>query len=328
MRELVASFDLQLKKAIEIGENASISPISKNFNNIIICGLGGSGIGGKILQDYLRDKINIPLIVNNEYDIPAFVDKNTLAIVSSYSGNTEETLSALNQLLTKDAHVVCITSGGKLKEIATEKNLSIIEIPGGMPPRACLGYSFVQYFYYFKAFGIISEEIITELKNALSYLKTNTLSIEQEALEIAHKIHTKIPVVYSSKKYEGVAIRFRQQINENSKGLAWHNVIPEMNHNEIVGWTAKNNNLVNIYFYDDEDHPQNIIRMDYTSEVANPLVAELVKIKVKGNSLLEKMMYLIHLGDWISVQIAEQKQIDPVEVDVITRLKEKLSSVE
>lgn len=328
MRELVANFPQQLEEAYQIGQSTTLNITPRKFDNVIICGLGGSGIGGKIFSDYLRNQLSIPVIVNNEYDIPAFVSENTLAIVASYSGNTEETLSSINYLFEAKATIACITSGGEVKAIAESKNLPKIEIPGGMPPRACLGYSLVQFFFLFHAYGLITDQALEEIKNCASYLKQNTASIEKEALKVANQIGTKIPVIYCTKRYEGVAIRFRQQINENSKGLAWHHIIPEMNHNELVGWTSKNEDLVNVMFHDDEDLERNKVRMEFTKNVTAPFVSSQIDIHTQGSNLLEKFMYLIHLGDWVSVQIAEQKNIDPVEVNIITQLKNQLSSFE
>ena len=137
----------------------------------------------------------------------------------------------------------------------------------------------------------------------------------------------KIPVIYADANYEGIAVRFRQQINENSKMLCWHHVIPEMNHNELVGWTTKNDDLAVVIFRNDDDYFRTQKRMEVNKTVFEKYTSTIIEIYSKGNSQLEKAMYLLHLGDWVSYLIAEKKGIDVVEVDVITHLKNELAKI-
>ena len=155
MDELISGFTAQLKRAMEIGENAKIGKNKFPIRNIVVSGLGGSGIGGTILSNVLRDDIAVPIIVNKEYQIPAFVNENSLVIISSYSGNTEETLSALMQAFKKDAQIVCITSGGLVQEYAETNDIDYINIDGGSPPRAAFGQSFVQLLYIMFHLGLL-----------------------------------------------------------------------------------------------------------------------------------------------------------------------------
>ena len=144
MKQLVADFPVQLQEALVIGQNYKFLTAKKEFNNVVLTGLGGSGIGGSIVQNYVFDKLKIPFVVNKDYFLPSFVGAKSLVIVSSYSGNTEETIAAMQQALKAKATVVCITSGGKIAEIARKKKLDCILLPAGMPPRACLGYSLTE----------------------------------------------------------------------------------------------------------------------------------------------------------------------------------------
>src|ERR1044071_114002 len=143
MKKLIENFPNQLREAIEIANAAKLSP-KNNIQNIIVTGLGGYGIGGTILTELVSDYCKVPVLINKDYFLPAFTGPNTLVIVSSYSGNTEETLNAMQQALDKKAQIVCVTAGGTVEEIAKQNHLDVIKIPGGNPPRSCIGYSLVQ----------------------------------------------------------------------------------------------------------------------------------------------------------------------------------------
>ena len=147
MKSLIQNFSKQLTEAIAIGNHAKLTKSDNNITNILICGLGGSGIGGSILSELVVNKAMVPINVTKGYFIPAYVNKNTLVIICSYSGNTEETINCMNLAIAKNAKIACVTSGGKIAEIAKTKNLDCIIVPGDMPPRACLGYSLTQLFF-------------------------------------------------------------------------------------------------------------------------------------------------------------------------------------
>ncbi len=325
MDDLISGFTSQLKRAMEIGESAKIGKNKFPIRNIVISGLGGSGIGGTILSNVLRDDVAMPIIVNKEYQIPAFVNENTLVIISSYSGNTEETLSALMQAFKKEAQIVCITSGGLIQEYAETNDIDFVNIDGGSPPRAAFGQSFVQLLYIMYHLGILEDGFKQYLQDAIALLDTEEDEIKIQAKEIAQKLNNKIPVIYSDAKFEGVSIRFRQQINENSKMLCWHHVVPEMNHNELVGWRERNENIAVVFIRNNKDFERNQERMEFTKEVVRQYVSDIIEIYSKGDSDLVRSMYLIHLTDWISFYLAELRGVDAVEVDVIGRLKSKLA---
>lgn len=325
MDELISGFTAQLKRAMEIGENAKLGKNKFPIRNIVISGLGGSGIGGTILSNVLRDDLAVPVIVNKEYHIPAFVNENTLVIISSYSGNTEETLSALMQAFKKGAQIVCITSGGLIQEYAETNDIDFVNIDGGSPPRAAFGQSFVQLLYILFHLGLLEDGFKQYLKDAIALLDAEEEEIKAQAKEIAAKLNNKIPVIYSDAKFEGVSIRFRQQINENSKMLCWHHVVPEMNHNELVGWRERNENIAVVFIRNNKDFERNQERMEFTKEVVRQFASDIVEIYSKGDYDLVRSLYLIHLTDWVSYYLAELKGVDAVEVDIIGRLKSKLA---
>ncbi len=325
MDELILGFTAQLKRAIEIGESAKIGKNKFPIRNIVISGLGGSGIGGTILNNVLKDDIAVPIIVNKEYQIPAFVNENSLVIISSYSGNTEETLSALMQAFKKNAQIVCICSGGLIQEYADTNDIDYILIDGGSPPRAAFGQSFVQLLYILFHLGLLENGYKAYLQDAISLLEVDSANIQAHAREIAEKLNGKIPVIYADAKFEGVAIRFRQQLNENAKILCWHHVVPEMNHNELVGWRERNQNLAVIFLRNNNDFERNQERMEFTKSVVSDYCDTVIEIYSKGEYDLVRSLYLIHLTDWISNALADVKGVDAVEINVINKLKNKLA---
>ena len=219
MNDYINDFTNHLREAMEIGNASKLNKSNKKFSNILICGLGGSGIGGTIVNDIVSPISNIPILATKDYSIPNFVDENTLVIASSYSGNTEETIYALEKCQKRNAEICIITSGGKLKNIAEENNYNHIVIPGGQPPRAMFGYAFTELFFVLNHYGIIDDSFQSDFEKSISLLDSEKESIQKEAMELAKKMYQKTPVIYVANGFEGVAIRFRQQINENSKML-------------------------------------------------------------------------------------------------------------
>jgi glucose/mannose-6-phosphate isomerase len=328
MIKLVERYPDQLKEALEIGENATIKAHDKEINKIYLAGLGGSGIGGNFVSEFVRDECKVPFLIGKGYSTPAYLDENTLAIVSSYSGNTEETLTAFDSILASGAKIVIISSGGKLIAKAKELGLDYIAVPDDWPsPRACLGYSFVQQLFILNKLGLIGRSQIEQIKSSINLLKFDQDDIKEKAASIAKKLHNKIPIIYTTDRMEAVAVRFRQQINENSKMLCWHHVIPEMNHNELVGWTDKNEDLAVIYFRNKDDYKRNAIRMDINKEIISKYTSTIIEVYSKGSSLVERAMYFVHLGDFISCYLADLHGVDPIEVNVINYLKGELAKV-
>ena len=327
MKDLIANFPLQLTEAIHIGVKAKLSASKRKISNILMSGLGGSGIGGTIVSELVAGEANVPITVSKGYFIPKFVNENTLVIISSYSGNTEETLSCLDQALKRKAKITCISSGGKVGEIALKRKLDLVPIPGGMPPRACLGYSLTQLFFILGFHKIIGSKFKAQLKSAVELIGSEKQNIISEARLVAEKLQGKTPMIYATTYFEGVAIRLRQQLNENAKILCGHHVIPEMNHNELVGWASGSDRISVILFRDKDEFVRNSARIEINKEVIGKYTPHITDIWSKGKSQIEKAIYFIHLGDWISLFLAEIKGVDAVEVKVIDMLKSKLSKV-
>ncbi len=327
MKKLVLDFPIQLHEALIIGKNYRFIAQAKEFNNVVVTGLGGSGIGGSIVQNYVFDKLKIPFIVNKDYFLPSFVNRKSLVIVCSYSGNTEETLAAMRQAIKQRATVVCVTSGGAVAELANQKHLDCILVPAGMPPRACLGYSLVQLLYILSHFSLIGNGFEREIKRAIKQMKDGENDTQKKALAVAKKVYGKLPIIYSSSSFEGIAVRFRQQLNENSKLLSWHGAIPEMNHNELVGWRDDAQDKAVIILRNVNDYERVQTRMEINKKVFRKHTSTIVEIYSEGKSYWEEAFYLIHLTDWVSVMLAELRGVDATEVKVIDFLKKSLSKV-
>lgn len=325
MKTLVKNFSKQLTEAIAIGGKAKLTPSKNKITNVLICGLGGSGIGGSIVSELVFENANVPINICKGYFLPEYINKNTLVIISSYSGNTEETLNCMMQAFQRSAKIVAITSGGKVEETTKAMKADCIVVPGGMPPRSCLGYSLTQLFFILGFNKIISTEYKAELKAAIKLIDKEEKNIIKEATSIAKKLVGKMPVIYATTHNEGIAIRFRQQLNENAKILCWHHIIPEMNHNELVGWTEKNNNLSVVFFIDENEYSQNVKRIEINKSIIKKYTDNITEIHSKGKSKIEKAIYFIHLGDWVSVILGELRKVDLMEVNVINHLKSKLS---
>lgn len=320
----IESFTNLLEEGLEIGRRFEFNTTQAPVKNIVLAGLGGSGIGAEIVLNYLERNIHIPLVLSKDYFLPGFVNEETLVIVCSYSGNTEEALYVLDEAISKKATVVCITSGGRMQELSAENNIDCILLPGGIPPRACIGCSFSQILFVLKQFGLIDNSFEAEISNAVTLLSAELDTIKKEAKALAEKLLHKLPVIYSDQRIAGVATRWRQQFNENSKVLGWERPFPEMNHNELVGWRDQAAGLGVIFLHTGSELDRVTRRFEINRSVICSFTDTVCDIVAQGDSFLEKAIYLILLGDWASWYLAELRGVDAVEVNVIDYLKSAL----
>lgn len=328
MDKMIARFPAQLEEALDIAGNISLKKHTSPLRSVLISGLGGSGIGGNYVQDLVRTECKLPIIVNKGYAAPAWVNKHTLAICSSYSGNTEETLATFQQLLGSGAKIVCIASGGKLIELAKQHGLDYVQVPGGWSsPRACLGYSIVAQLGVLRAAKLIGSRIFRQIGAAQKLLVKDQADIRKRAEKLAGFLAEKTPILYIADHLESVAMRWRQQINENAKMLCWHHVIPEMNHNELVGWRNNRPDVAVVWLRNRDDFSRTAVRMSINKEIVEHLTNTSIELWSKGKSLPEKALYLTHLGDWMSYYLALARDVDPVEIKVIDYLKGELAKV-
>lgn len=335
MLDLLLGFPTQCRHAFRIGEAFSIPKSHGAVDNIVFSGLGGSAIGADLIRSYVSDEIKIPIFVNRDYLLPNFVGKDTLFFACSYSGDTEETLSSYEEAKKRGAKIIALASGGKL-EVATKKDkIPFISIPKGYPPRTALGYSFFPPLVVLSKFGFIrnkervAEEAISDLENLRdSVLNPNIKIGKNYAKCLALDLKDKYIIVYAANRYiDSVVTRWRGQLAENSKTLASSHVLPEMNHNEIVGWENPKRLLKDflvLILRDNSEHPRVARRIDITKSIIKKK-SKVIEINSKGRNLLSRMFYLIYLGDFVSFYLAMLNGIDPTPVDTVTYLKRRLS---
>jgi glucose/mannose-6-phosphate isomerase len=326
MLNLIQDLPSHIQEASAIFKDSNISKLN-GINNLIITGLGGSGIGGTIASEIASSSCSIPILVNNSYHLPAFVNERTLVIACSYSGNTEETLMCFGQAQEMGAQISVITSGGILLDKAKESGLDHVIIPGGNPPRSMLGYSLSVLLLMFDAYGIVSIDAEQKLLSAARLLENEQDSIKLNAKELASKTKNNIPVTYACAGFSGVATRWRQQFNENAKLPGWNAEVPEMNHNELVGWTGGSDAYVVYFLRSTDDFWRNQKRIEIVSEIIRKQVPQVYDIWTQGTSLIEQVFYLIHLGDWISYYLSEERGVDIVDIKDINYLKSELSKI-
>ena len=335
MFDVLINFHNQIKDALEVSGKYDLSKFDKSgLQNIIITGLGGSAIGGDLIRSYTNYEIKYPVSVNRNYTLPAFANKNTLVIVCSYSGNTEETVSVYKEALIKKCRIICLTSGGTVEKMAKANKNLYIKLPGGLQPRCALGYSFFSLITIFIKLGFISERS-REIGNIIKLIEKSSavysnLKIEKNsAIKIATAIKGKLPIIYSSTDtLDVVNLRWRGQFSENAKILAYGNFYPEMNHNELVGWNLNKEILkktVVIFLKDKDDNERIKLRMKITKDIIKNYCDNMLFLESNANSKLERIFDLIYLGDWVSYYLAILNNTDPTPVEAIEKLKVKLN---
>lgn len=325
MRELIEGLPRQIEEAYQNALIFKPSGASAPINNVVICGMGGSGIGGTIVAELLQDECMVPVAVVNDYALPAFVNASTLVIASSYSGNTEETYAALQDAIAKNAQVACITSGGIIGELARQKGFDCITIPGGNPPRSQFGFSAISQLRIFTAYGLIAADRFERLASLGKFLSDRQEAHRARAKELVATLADRIVILYAAQNNSGVAVRWRQQINENAKRLCWHHVYPEMNHNELVGWEGGDSRFGIIVLRSEDDHERSRLRMEITEDMLRSKGALLEFVDAIGHTREERCFDLIQQGDWLSLLLAEHYGVDPVAIVPIVHLKSELS---
>ncbi|MEW6100683.1 MAG: bifunctional phosphoglucose/phosphomannose isomerase [Candidatus Omnitrophota bacterium] len=339
MLKLLMDFPGQCRAALDIGKKAELLFKNKDFKKIAFAGLGGSAIGADLVKSYLYFEGALPITVIREYDLPGYVDDSTLLFVSSYSGNTEETLSAYAQSREKGATVIAVSSGGKLKELALKDKVTFIQIPANQPPRTALGYMSIIPLLAMEKLGLVKEvasrvnlaiKVLEELRD--KSLDARIASQDNIAKTAALELFNRFTVIYSGSIYFDVcAVRLRGQLAENSKALASSHVFPEMNHNEIVGWQNPAKlfrDFTVVLLRDTKMHPRVAKRMDITGEIIRKGGVRLLEIWPRGEDLLSRILSVIYIGDFISFYLAILYGIDPTPVERVTYLKERLSQAE
>ncbi|MDD4859293.1 MAG: bifunctional phosphoglucose/phosphomannose isomerase [Dehalococcoidales bacterium] len=305
-----------------------------NVDKIVILGMGGSAIGGDLVSSLASLEAKVPVTVNRDYLLPAYVDKKTLVIASSYSGNTEETLSAFAQAQKTGAKLLAATTGGKLKSIVEEQKIPAFIFNYKAQPRAALGYSLLPLLGFLQKLGFIADkstdvaEMLRIMRSLTERISENAPTAGNPAKQLACDLHRKLPVVYGAGILAEVARRWKTQINENSKGFAFHEVLPELNHNAVVGYqfpAELRDRIKVIMLKSPLLEPRVLLRYRITSELLDKAGVAHGAVEGEGRSALSQMMSLVLLGDYVSYYLAILYQIDPSPVEVISYLKDRLA---
>ncbi|HAI75071.1 MAG TPA: bifunctional phosphoglucose/phosphomannose isomerase [Microscillaceae bacterium] len=331
IQQLIEGFIQQMEKAIDLGKNQRLKHKPQDVRQLVVSGLGGSGIGANIAESILQQELSIPFIIVKTYQIPQFVDAHTLFVASSFSGNTEETLAAFQQAQQRQAQIACISAGGELLQQAEKNGYDFVQLPNEAPcPRAFLGYSLINLLYLLKNYGFISNAFEAQLQEAVALLKTQKQHIHQEAKEIANAFYQKLPIVYADSPWLPIITRLQQQVNENAKQLCHTHVFPEMNHNELVGWGLSPELYAKtciLMVRSNLDHPRTRLRFDICKPIFAEKAQQVIEAIPQGENFLTQCFYLIHLFDWVSWYLSELNQVDAFEVQVINNLKSALAKV-
>ncbi|NBC18673.1 MAG: bifunctional phosphoglucose/phosphomannose isomerase [Bacteroidetes bacterium] len=334
MYDAIRTFAEQWRTGRERALQASLDGLhAEHLSAIVVVGMGGSAIGGDLLRTLTADVSPVPIVVVRNYRLPAWVGPQTLVIASSYSGNTEETLSALGEARERGAMLAGVTSGGEVQQQAETFGFPYVTLPGGMQPRAALGYSLTALLTLVERIGLVTlppaawreaQEALERQSAALSQLDDN------RALTLAQELKDTLPFIYAGAgRLEAVALRWQTQIHENAKMLATGNLFPELNHNEIMGWEQPapvHEQVSVVLLRDPADHPQVKRRMDVTRDLIGHRAAHWVEVPAEGQHPLARVLGLINLGDWVSFYLAMLRGIDPTPVDLIGRLKATLAA--
>jgi glucose/mannose-6-phosphate isomerase len=307
-----------------------------DIDKLVISGMGGSAVGGDLLKSLTAFTGKPIIFVNRDYDLPAFVDSKTLVIASSYSGNTEETLTSFNQALSINCKKLAITTGGKLKSIAEAARVPVFPINHISQPRSALGYSFIPLTAFLRNLGFLEgisvdiEALNQTLKSMLLLELNETVTIDSNpAKRLAVNLHGKVPVIYCTGGLSGVARRWKTQVNENSKTWSFYEAFPELKHNAIAGYRFPSKLASEIYvilLFCTSLHSRILTNYQITSEILEQNHVRYQMISSKGDDMISQMMSLIFMGDWTSYYLAILNKIDPTPVISIDHLKKRLDN--
>jgi len=330
MLTLIEAFPQQCREAFDIARQVE-PPKTENLPGVVaLAGMGGSAAGGDFVKALFEAHGGAAFVVVRDYHLPNYIGVGDVVFCASYSGNTEETLSVYEDAKRSGAKVVAVTGGGKLQELATQDGFTVYQVPGGQPPRSALGYMLMPVIVACQQMKLLHEQAIEEAIATLEACRAEwgPDTSDNPAQQIAKEMHGALPIIYGLGTWQGyIANRWRCQINENAKHLAFTNSFPELDHNEIMGWIGAANQGVGKFVGVLLESGNEDVRMQTRAEVTERLVsasAQFRRVQGKGESLLEQMLTLAYFGDFVSYYLARLNGVDPVDISNIDKLKEEL----
>ncbi len=341
-QDYIARFDSQNALAIAAGQVKQLGysafdlklPAAPQVERVVLTGMGGSGLAAMICRNWWDNQLKIPFVITQDYRLPAFVNAKTLVIASSYSGNTEETLSTLEDAKTKGASVVVVTSGGKLAETAKADNYPVLGLPADYQPRMAAWFGIKILTTLFEKLGLV-KGAAKELADTQSFLDgqvdrfvATTPTDLNLAKQIAEQLAGKTAVVYAGPTLASAAYKWKIDINENAKNLAFYNVLPEFNHNEFVGWTSHpvQKPYAVIELTSNLDHPQIQKRFEISNRLLSGKMPKPIEVRAEGKSQIEQLLWTILLGDFTSIYLGILNGVNPTPVELVEKLKKELGA--
>lgn len=335
MAMAIESFPQHCRDAMSIAERVEIDGIDlSDVRNIFVLGMGGSGVSGDIAQALCSPRLDKPLITVKDYVAPMSLGPHSLVFAVSYSGNTEETINALREAEQRNAQIIAITSGGQLERVAKSSGFPMVKIPGGLQPRAALGYLAIPLLVILDRLfpgklKLDFPELFGHIEKLANELGRDRETSNNQAKRIALRLSGRLPIIYGCAGTSGVAaLRWKTQINENSKSPAYAQIFSELDHNEIVGWSNLSeigSRAVVVILKDDQVHAQNLKRIRITKELIGADVGNIIEVEASGSGPMQQLFSLIYLGDFVSLYLALLYNTDPTPVDRIEDLKRMLT---
>ncbi len=326
MRQVLIDSPKQLTEGLALAKHITLS---RDISNVIICGIGGSALPAELIET-LQIPMAVPMYVHKDYDLPkSKVLLSSLVICISYSGNTEETVSAMEMALEKKLQVVAIATGGRVAQLAKENNIPLAVIPSGIQPRCATGYIVGALVQILKNAELI-DDVTPEIEKTAKELEKVAPQLEEKGKELAGQLKNALPVVYASSNFQAVAKIWKIKFNENSKVPAFWNYFPELNHNEMVGYTGlpqlEIRNLHVIVLKDSADHERTKKRMKLTADIITKAGGHVHMVDMQEGSVIFKTFSTLMLGDFVSYYLALEYGIDPEPVAMVEEFKKNMSS--
>ncbi|MBC7170110.1 bifunctional phosphoglucose/phosphomannose isomerase [Candidatus Bipolaricaulota bacterium] len=323
MAEVLAAFPDQCRAGLALGERLPLDGLA-GFSRVVALGMGGSGIAGSLLGSLLTVEV-APV---RDYALPPWVGEESLVVALSYSGDTEETLAAFAAARGRTRRLLAVTSGGELGRRCANWGIPWIEIPGGYQPRAALGYLLFPLLGLFRRLGVGPDpgEALAVLDERAAALAPG--GAENEAQRLARHLAGRVPLVYGAGPTAPVAFRWKTQVNENAKAPAFWAELPELCHNEVVGWELAGRLLPHatvVFLRTPHDHPRVARRVAILGELLARRGLDWTEVWARGESGVAQLLSLLVLGDWVSYYLALLHRVDPTPVAVIAELKERLA---
>ena len=323
---VISDSPAQLEHVYEIGD----VPTSEQIDNVVISGMGGSALAAEVFRVW--PSIKVPVVISRDYTLPSFADDRTLVIASSFSGNTEETLAALDEAIARNAKIVVAANGGKLKERAAAEGHTFVQIPDCIQPRAAAFYSLKAFVSVLEKVGLVQgacvelEAVGKKLADVPRRWAAEVPTTDNAAKRIAEEMIGKTAIIYGGVLFPA-ANKWKIGFNENAKNLAWCNMLPEFNHNEFIGWSShpieKPFAVVNLLSTFDHERVQK--RFVISEKLLSGQRPESIDIQAKGDSLIEQIIWAIMLGDMVSTYVAILNGVNPTPVDLVEKFKVELN---